>query len=275
MLGDVAHSITRCLDWAMALLDRPSGMWSLVWVSVITGVLVLGIVALTTRRVWIELARSRMASAIYEIRLFLDSPRRTLVAQGRFLAWSAVYIVALMPALIVASVPLALMYPHLDRRHGVTPIPIHEPVVVRMDVDAEADGPAVVPAPEHVDGTSPIQVTAPLLITQSRVYLRIEVATKGVHTLSLRIAGETLSKQISADSDVQATLPQRSRGIAVLWTNGDEPAIPGHLPVQSISVAHPERLDAWMGIDMPWWMAWLVLATFAALILKRPLGVTL
>ncbi len=275
MLGDVAYSITWCLDRVLTLLDRPYGLWSLVWVSIVTGLLVLGIVALTTRRVWIELARSQMASAIYEIRLFLDSPRRTLVAQGRFLAWSGAYIAALMPALIVASIPLALMYPHLDRRYGVAPIAIGEPVVVRVDLEAGADGQALVPAPKHTDGTSPIQVTAPPLITQNQVYLRIEAAKKGEHTLSLRMAGETLSKQISAGPDIQATLPERSRGIAVFWTNGDEPAIPDHLPVQSISVAHPERLDAWLGMNMPWWMAWLILATLAALVLKRPLGVAL
>jgi hypothetical protein len=45
--------------------------------------------------------------------------------------------------------------------------------------------------------------------------------------------------------------------------------------VSAVSVAYPQAEQHWLGMEIPWWLYWLLLATVAALVLKRPLEVAL
>jgi hypothetical protein len=42
-----------------------------------------------------------------------------------------------------------------------------------------------------------------------------------------------------------------------------------------VLVIHPPRSQSWAGIELPWWLVWLVVATAVALAFKRRFGVTL
>ena len=46
-------------------------------------------------------------------------------------------------------------------------------------------------------------------------------------------------------------------------------------PIASIAVEHPAADTSWLPLSMPWWGYWLIVATVAALDLRKPLGVTL
>ncbi|MCG8419192.1 MAG: hypothetical protein MJE77_14755 [Proteobacteria bacterium] len=273
-----AHAIGRAVDLILSLFDGIPTPWNLVVVSIATGALILWIIGLTTRPARVTSARSQMASAIYEIRLFLDSPRRVIAAQGRFLAWSSVYIGALLPGLLVASIPLALFYTHLDRRYGVAPISTGQPVLVRVDLDRDAESFSANVDDAHHAHTAAVRVVAPPLTVEDerRVYVRIEVTEPGIHELTLQIGAERISKLISADSDALAVLPERSRGIEAMWANGgDEPPLSTTSTAERIVVAHPVPAQNWLGVSMPWWLAWLIIATVAALLLRGPMRVSI
>ncbi|RMH39034.1 MAG: hypothetical protein D6689_17810 [Deltaproteobacteria bacterium] len=262
-LAGATNALLAPFDW----IPRP---WDLVLVSVATGALILWILKWTTRPAWIARARDQMAAAIYEIRLFLDSPRRVFASQGRFLMWSGAYIGALLPGLLVASAPLGLLYVQLDRRHGAGPVEVGKPVVVRVDLADGVDGADVSVAP-----AAGVRATAPPLYDadEGRVYLRVEVAEPGTHELSIAAGGDRITKRIVADPRARAVDPVRARGLAALWSPGSEPPLADDGPVVRVQVAHPPRPDPWLGVAMPWWLYWLVIATIAALALRKPFGV--
>ena len=42
-----------------------------------------------------------------------------------------------------------------------------------------------------------------------------------------------------------------------------------------VTILHTARTQSWGGVDLPWWLVWLLIATAVALAFKRRFGVTL
>lgn len=283
-MDTLLYGLRSALDSGVALLtDTLPPLWGLVLLSLLTGVFMLWVVGRTTPQRRVELARARMASAIYETRLYLDSPRRIFAAQGRLLLWSFAYVAFMLPAFILLSLPIWLLYLHLDTRHGVEPLPLDTPIPVRI-VLASDDGADLAPGDLRVESTTPdLELTAPPLTVpdEGLVYLRVAISKPGAHVLTLRAGDAVVTKRLQAgggDTDAGPTVawPERTRGLALLSSMGAEPPIPAGSGIASISVVHPPASDPWLGLSMRWWwLHALVLATVAALAMRRPLGVTM
>lgn len=272
-MSTIADAIHALVELVLAPFDWMPAAWGLTLVSVLTGAMALWIVGKTTRQRTLERTRDRMAACIYEIRLFLDSPRRVASAQWALLVTSAKYVVILLPALVAMALPLGVLYLHLEPRHGVAPAQAGEPVVVAVDVADGVDGYGVGPAGDQ-DG---VTVTAPPLFDEAarRVYLRVEIADPGTHTLRVRAGEHTVEKRIDADPDARIVSLERRSGVAALWAIGDEPALPGDAGIERIGVAYEDARGNWLWLSLPWWLFWIGLATVAAFALRRPMGVTL
>jgi len=261
--------LRRSCEGLLSLLDVLPASVSLTVVAVVTGAALLLIVRYTTPQKWVEIARARMSSAIYETRLFLDNPARVLIAQGRLALWSALYIGTMIPAFVLAAVPLGLLYLHLEARHGLEPLPLHRDVVVRVFAE-DADAIAFGTWPEGVKATAaPVRARTH---SGEVVFQRLQVERPEEFDLELFVEGQPLTKRLSADPAAPRS-PERARGFDLLASLTTEPALPGTSSVQRISTWHEPSTQTWLGL--PWWGYWLGIATASALILKRPLGVSL
>jgi hypothetical protein len=271
-MGVLAHKFREILEYGLGLFDALSPFWALTLISCLTGIIMLWFVGLTTPQRRVEVARSRIAAAIYETRLFIDSPRRIVASQGRLLGWLMVYLAYLTPAFIVLSLPLGLLYLHLDARHGLAPLPVNEPVVVRVQLDAGVDGYAVQPGP---DMDSNIEVTAPPIYIENeqRVYVRVMIKAPGVYSLPVQVGERVVHKRLVADPGAAMVSPEARSGMALWWAVGLEP--PLEHGVVAISVSHPDKPQRWLGTGMPWWLYWLGLSTIVALAARRPMGVVI
>lgn len=270
-MTDLVYWVRRAVELFLAPFDLLPDPWGLIAVSVVTGVIMVVVVGKVTPQERIRRCRSRMAAAVYEIRLFLDSPRRVFTAQGQLLWASLGYTVFLLPALVVLTVPLGILYLHLDARHGLEPLEPGRAVVVTVTLDDDFDGYAVEPGalPDQVE------ITAPPVVDRERgeVHLRLEVDAPGTFELPIRAGDRTVAKTIAAGDS--AVVPERVRGAGLLWSIGLEPPLPGDTPVRSIRVDHPSAQRAWLGLPMPWWLFWLLVATVGALVARKPLRVEL
>ncbi len=271
-MDQIAHSIRRVIEYGFVPFDVLPEFWALTLLSVLTGVVMLWVVGRTTPQRRLEVARARMASAIYEMRLFLDSPRRIVSAQGRLLAWSAAYVGYLIPAFLILSIPLGLLYLHGDVRYGLAPLPADEPLLIRVDLDRGIDGYAVALA-----DTPELSATAPPLYIEreGRVYLRANIARKKNTTAVVRVGKIAVTKEISADPGTSRVRPERVRGVSAWWSFGDEEPISPASGVRAITLVHPDRPQSWLGLAIPWWLYWLLVATAAALLMRRPMGVVI
>jgi hypothetical protein len=244
---------------------------SLALVAAITAWIMLAVVRRASPQRLVQRARDRMAAAIYEMRLFLDAPGRVLAAQGRLLAWIAVYLASLVPAALLLTPPLGLLYLHLEPRHGLAPLAAPATLVARIDLAPGIDGRAVT-----VSADDGLAITAPILYAedQQALHVRLAVRRPGTHRIDVRAGESSVSKRIVADPRAAVVLPERTRGLAYLWSLGSEPP-PGTDSIRAVSIPHPERPQSWLGLAIPWWLYWLGLATLLALLLARRRGVAL
>lgn len=265
-MGSLAHWLRSGVDLLIWPFEGLGPFVTLVAISLITAVAILYVVRWTTPARWIVRARSQIAAAIYEVRLFLDSPVRVILAQGRLLGYSAVYILALMPALIVMSLPMGLIYLQLDNRYGFEPVAVGEPVVLEVRVSGGTGD-------VGVDTGDRAELTAPPVRDPAggAVYFRLVVREPGSLSVSVTAGGDSATKRIVAEPD-QAASPVRTRGWAMWWVPTDEPPLSGDR-IQSIEI--DQRGSSVDVLRMPWWLFWLILATVLALVLRKPFRVTL
>lgn len=273
----LAEHIHWLVERLVALGDGWSAAASLTLMSVVTGALMLWIVGLTTPQKRLERARSQLAAAVYEMRLYIDSPRRIFAAQGRLFGWFLAYMALLLPAFIVLTIPLGVFLLHLETRHGLAPLVVAQPVVVRIDLAdvAGLDGYAVNAAP--ATERDAVRVTAPALYLEAerRVYVRVQIDAPGEHRLAIDTGLGRVDKILSADSSAPSVYPQRHSGIASFWQIGAEPPLDPDSGVAAISVTQPDKPQDWLGFGLPWWAYWLLISTVVALLLRRPMGVVL
>ena len=272
-MDTILHGLRSAFEYGLAPFDALPPFWGLTLISLFSGVGMLWVVGRTTPQRRIEVARARMASAIYELRLFLDSPRRIFAAQKRLLLWSFAYVGYMLPAFLLLSLPLGVLFLQLEARHGQAPLPLNTPIVVKiaLDPDRAAGDDLAIEAPAGV------RVTAPVLRVPDEhlAYVRVAITEPGTHALTVRAGGTEVSKRLSAAPDAVQVAPERTRGAGLLWSYGNEPPLPRAAGIASISVPHPAMPDTYLGLPMPWWLYWLIVATVAALALRRPMGVEL
>jgi hypothetical protein len=263
-------TIRRLFAGLVGLVDGLPAIAGLTAISVLCGVLMLWVLGKTTPQRRLERARDRMVSAVYEVRLFLDSPARVWRAQARLVGSSLVYIGYLLPAFVLLLPPLALLYPQMDLRYGVARLAIGEPALVRVEL---ADG----VAPESVSVAAPVgfRVTAPplFIVADGTLSLRLGGAPPGARELALGGGHGLGAKRLSADPASAAVSVERARGPADLLAFGNEPALDADDGVERIVVTHATAAQTWLGLAMPWWLYWLIVSMVTALALRKPMGI--
>jgi hypothetical protein len=197
---DLAHSATELL---LAPLDRLPAWLELLVVSVLTGVIALLAVKYTTDQKKLERARDLMTSTIYEMRLFMDSPRRVLAAQRRLLLHSFGYVGRTLPALALLMLPLTLLFLHLELRFSYRAAPPRALVQVEVEEGASA-------ADVRIDPRGRAAVLGPVVDPDANLaYFRIDLKDRAATSFDVALNGARTAKLLIADPNalVSSTSP--------------------------------------------------------------------
>ncbi len=258
------------MDKFLTPFDWLGPFWGLTLLSLLSGVGMLWVVGKTTPQSLVERSRNKMDSAIYEIRLFIDSPKRVLLSLGRLISNSLLYIAYMMPAFVILALPLTFMYLGLETRHGMEAVATNQPFVISVDLADGVDGSALTYATS--DG---LEITAPPLYIASEqaVYLRGKLKSPSEESIRFIVAGDAVTKRIVGDPSAVQMAPDRASGLDLFISYGPESNLTG--PVTGISVSHEMKDNEYLGIGMPWWFWWLLLMMISAFGLKKRMGVAL
>jgi hypothetical protein len=257
----ILDAATRAAASAFDPLPR---LAALIAYSLICGVTIAWIAGKTTKKSAVARARDRLSASLYEARLFFDQPRLLILAQLRALRWTAGYLFATLPALLVAGPLLVLLSAKLEARFAFAPLPLDRPAVVTIMLD-----PRVEPAFRVEEGGG-VRVTAPPVRERGWIHLRVE-PTEPNAVLSFFVGEARFEKKLTADRDAPAVSVSRSQGFDALFEPSLEPPLPDRGGVRRIEVFHEERTQRFA----PWWAIFLVLSILAAWAVRRPLGVEL
>lgn len=263
-------------DALLAPFAGRSPMLTLVPISAVVGVLALLLFKWTSNQKALEAARRRQLAGFFEIRLFNDDLRNLLGAQGRILRATGGYFLHTLIPLAILLVPFGLIVAQLQFHYGYEGLEVGDTTLLKVRLQEPASDGRKPDA--RLTTPSGVEVETPAVwIPSERILVwRLRAAEPGEHTLTLDIGGESLDKSLTVSDRVVRRSPVRpgkSLGAQLLYPA--ESPLPADGPVESIELRYPEAEVNLLGLHMHWVIAFLILTVIAALLLRKPLGVTI
>jgi hypothetical protein len=254
---------------------RSLNPWAgMVFISLLTGLLMLFIYRLTSNQVGIREVKNRIKAHLLELRLYKDNMGVTMSAQGRILRANLKYIVLNFKPLLVMIVPLVLILAQLNLWFGSEPLRAGHSVVLKAKLALPA-----VPSNLDIELEAPPQITVetPALRIDElgEVDWRIRAESAGTFDLTIK-AGErsALKTVVVGGRALQKVSPLKVRTgfLDELLYPGEKP-LSGEHPVRSVELAYPAQRLNLLGLRVHWLIAYLGLSIIFGFALKRPLGV--
>lgn len=220
--------------------------------------------------------KRKIVAALFEIRLFNDDLRAVFRAQRDLLRHNATYLRLSLAPLLILLIPMATLIAHLDAHYAYTGLRPREPVLIevqlRPDVQLSNDAAASLDAPPAVRLLTP----AVVFPASHEILWRIEPETAGTYEVVARVGDQRITKRVDATDRVVRRSPTRvEAGLMNEFLHPAESPLPAGGPVKSISVPYPSRGIRVLGSDANWILVYFVATMVFALLLRKPLGVTL
>lgn len=266
--------IARALDLLLSPFRQLPPIVGLSVVSLLTAVVVMLVFRATSNQQKLADVKRRIAAALFEIRLFNDDLPAVFRAQGELLRHNATYLRLSFVPMLWMIVPIGLLVAHLEYRYGYTGVTPGQPLLLTVQL---RDGAAASASGASLDAPPQIKVLTPAVSfpSSNQVVWQIQPDAPGEYELTARIGGETFTKSLQVSDGVVRRSPVRGEsGIVAQLMNPSEPPLPDGAAVTSISVRYAPRAIRVFRWDLDWLLVFFIVSTAFALLLKKPLRVT-
>jgi len=252
-------------------LDAWFGM---VFISFLTGLLMLFIFRLTSNQAGIKNVKDKIKAHLLELRLFKDNLNISLKAQGRILRYNLRYIGYSFKPMLVMIIPLILILVQLNVWFGYEPLRPGESAILKVKLEENAKPTELAEAVEAPAGLV-VETPALRIEEQKEIDWRIRAASKGVHEISLRIGGQSLTKSIAVGlGPLDRISPVKvKRGFVEEVLNPGEKPLPSSGLIKSIEVSYPPKRMNLFGLRLHWLIVYFALSIIIGFALKRPFRV--
>jgi hypothetical protein len=254
---------------------RSLNPWAgMVFISFLTGLLMLFVYRLTSDQTGIRRVKDRIKAHLLELRLYKDNMGVTMKAQGQILRANLKYLLLNFKPLVVMIVPLVLILAQLNLWFGSAPLEVGRPAILKLELEPEIrllemDFTLEAP-PQVVVETPPLRLEDP-----KEVDWRINPVSPGVYDLTIRAGGESVHKTLVVDGrPLQRVSPlkvRRNLFDEVLYP-GEKP-LPRENPVRSVELVYPPGRLPLLGLKIHWLIAYLGLSIVFGFALKKPFKV--
>jgi hypothetical protein len=258
--------------WLLVPLGVLPGWLSATVIAAATGVLLLAVFKYTSDQRAIQRVRNDIDAHLLALKLFKDSARVAMRAQGRVLLGAGrLFVLAVVPMLVMA-VPVTLLLGQLGLWYEARPLRVGEESVITLGLGGEAGSPWPAVSLEPADA---VDVTAGPVRVRSRreVCWSVKARQPGDHRLAFRVDDRTVAKELAiGDGFMRVSAERPSWDVSsILMNPWEEPFRPGD-PVRSIAIAYPER-SSWTSGTGYWVIYWFVVSMVAALCFRHTLNV--
>jgi hypothetical protein len=256
----------------LAPLGLVPGWLSATVIAALTGVLLLALFKYTSNQRAIARVRNDINAHLLALKLFKDSARVSLRAQGRVLRGAFwLFVFAIVPMLVMV-VPVALVLGQLSLWYQARPLEVGEDCVITLALsgDKQAEWPAVRMKPTNAVETN----VGPVRVQSKReVCWNVKAREPGNHRLIFQVGDQAAIKELAIGDGLMRVSAERPGWdwSAILLNPGEEPFRPDQ-PVRSIAIDYPHRSTWTTGKD--WWVVyWFAVSMVAALCFRRALNV--
>ena len=267
----IMGSIVGRFPFALGLYRINSPVVIVVFVSVLSGLLLVVVFRYTSDQEAIHIAKDQLKAHLLAVRLFQDQLPVVLSSYGRILRGTGRYLRLAFRPLLYVVLPLTLLIVQLDRYLGFVPLQPGQSFLVKVHAaSADALNALSLQLPPEMTTTAPaVHVPA-----DNEAVWRIVAGKDGDYDINVGIAGQTFSKRAVVSSGLPRISPIRIRGR--FWERmfaSGEPALPENCPIQSIAVSYSARDIYFAGLDWNWIWLFFVLSLVAGFLFKSVLGI--
>jgi hypothetical protein len=267
---EILNSLLLKLFGLLILPLRPLGPWpTMIFISLLTGFLMLGIFRWTSNQAGIRRAKDRIKAHLLETRLFKDDFGQSLRAQGRVLAANGRYLGYAIKPMLVMLVPVMLLLIQLDVRFGARPLRTGEEALVRVRLAAGADPVAL---GIELEGPEGVAVTTPALriADAGEIDWRVRAERPGRHWLVFRWPSgqEKMSFLVDTPALAGVSTKRTAGGFLDRISHPGEEGLPRGGPIEAIEVAYPAQRLPFFGGRIHWLAAYFGLSVLLGFAFK-------
>ena len=240
---------------------RSLGPWpGMIFISLVTGILMLLIFKKTSDQEGIKRAKNQIKARLLEIRLFKNDTSGAFRAQGAMLGANFRYMGHALRPMLVMFIPVLFILAQLNLRYGAASLQPGEQALVKVIL---AEGRGVEESAASLQAPAGLAVeTPPVRIEEEgEVDGRIRAGSPGLHRLTFTVGGETVEKLVAVGQVMPAKIsPLRSRGFFDLVLYPGEKPLPKGSPVSKIKIDFPSQNLPLFGGSVNWLIAFFVLS---------------
>ena len=268
--------LTKLVDLLWIPLGPLPGVLTLVVWSALAGILAGLLFRYTSNQKALGDVADKVRANLLAMRLFKDELAVTLRCQCELMKAAGMRFWYALPAFVVMLIPFVLLLVQLALRYEHRPLRVGEAALVRLDLSPEAwskfrDAQLVAPAG--------VTVETPALRDKREhaIYWRIRPQSAGVSQLRWELGQGAIEKRLTVSDDsgrlciVSDLRPGRNFWDRLLYPG--ERALPADSPAQGIAIDYPARTTPMFGVDVPWWLTFLIASILIAFLLRPVLKV--
>jgi uncharacterized membrane protein (DUF106 family) len=215
-------------------------LWSLTFMSLLVGILMLVIFRYTSNQGAIRETKNKIRAYIFELRLFKDELSIVLSAQKKIFTYNMKYMSYALKPMLFMMVPLALVLIQLEGWYGFKALIPQETAVVSLKL---SEGGAEVMNKVTMRAAPGLEIDSPALRipSEKEVNWRIRAKEFGSHNLTFNVVDYSFNKEVVvSDKGLKRVTPASFR--SEFWNfvfNPGEKAIPNNPYVEEITVSYP------------------------------------
>ncbi len=241
---------------------RSMSPWvGMIIISFLTALLMLFVFRFTSNQKGIRNVKDKIKAHLLEIRLFKDSLRISLKAQGNILRYNLKYIGYSAKPLLVMIIPLVLILIQLNLWFGYNSLDPGQKAILKAELDADQS----LLNTQFVIETSPgLEIESPPLRIEeeNEVNWRLRATEPGIHELELMVNGQKVIKKVAVSQKKLSKISPlkiRRNFIDELFNPGEAP-IPGKMPVKTIKIEYPDQPMSLFGWRIHWIIVYFALS---------------
>ncbi len=265
-VGSVINKVFDLFFYPFRSLDPVYGLCA---VSLVTVGIVLPIFKYASDQQGIRSAKSRITGHLLEIWIYNNNLRVLLTAQKNVFKYNMLYLSYMFRPLLIAIVPVAIIFVHTDLRYKYRPFHSGEAGIVKLRLE-KPSGPVDLIAPDGVRIETP-----PLRVNRGKeIYWRVRPVREGVFELRVKGLGGEVKKELVVSKEITRLSPRSTKGglfHALFNPGGSE--LMNDSTIEYFEVRYPELDIGLLGWHTNWLVLFLVLTLVFSLILLKPFNV--
>lgn len=276
VIAFIHSALALLFAWLWKPLDLLSPGVQLVVVSAVFGIIMVLVYGKISNQAAIRRVKEQIGAALLEVVLFRRDVRISLRAQASLLWGGIKYFLLAMGPVLVLAVPFALILGHINLRLGARPLEVGESSVLSVSVATGTDVRNVqLSAPTSIDVVGPVRVPK-----SESLYWRLTPKQAGDLTFGLRTpSGSSLSEAVVAGAasltpPAGIFLSNSDWPAQILFPNGSAAQSLTAAPFQSVELTYPQREYVFLGLEMSWITAFLIISILTGYAGSRVFGIS-